>query len=114
MREKAREELEKLGEPAVTSLLAALTSQNSNLRMQAAHALGNLHDTRAVEPLISALKASIKSNDFRFQMMATIVLGQIGDKRAIEPLRELAKVTPIVEVTKLANNTLNDLQGKSS
>jgi HEAT repeat protein len=44
------------GEVAVIPLIAALEGEDEESRMHAAHALGELGDSRAVEPLITALE----------------------------------------------------------
>lgn len=57
---------------------------STDIRRDAARALGQLGDARAVEPLIQALGHS--SNAMRKAVVRT--LGQLGDDRAVEPLRE--------------------------
>lgn len=68
----------------VEGLIKALKDENESMeaRKEAALALGEIKDERAVEPLIEAL--SHKALDIR--MSAAKALGEIGDKRAIEPL----------------------------
>lgn len=55
----------------------------------AAKALGELKDARAVEPLIAALKKRKGFGDL--EMAIVVALGQIGDKRAVEPLVSVLK-----------------------
>jgi HEAT repeat protein len=50
------------------------------VRTEAAFALGQIGDPRAVEPLIAGLK------EFHMRRTVVIALGQIGDSRAVEPL----------------------------
>jgi HEAT repeat protein len=59
IRQKARDELVDLGEPAVSFLIQAL--QNSKLdqvRWEAAKALGSINDARSILPLVKALEDS--------------------------------------------------------
>jgi HEAT repeat protein len=55
-REKAREQLVKLGHPAVAALAAALKSSHERVRWEAAKALTEIGDPAAVSTLISALE----------------------------------------------------------
>jgi HEAT repeat protein len=107
--EAAREALEKLGEPAVESLLAFLGRSNEllylpavralgaiwqfpqlvklgdvdgNVRRNVAKTLGMLGDARTVEPLIAALRDSEPS----VRQCAAEALGKLRDARAIQPL----------------------------
>ncbi|RKY36993.1 MAG: hypothetical protein DRP72_03565, partial [Candidatus Omnitrophota bacterium] len=59
-----------------------LKSEDSYVREQAAIALGEIGDKRAIEPLINTLKD--RNSDVR--KYAAIALGKIGDKKAVEPL----------------------------
>lgn len=74
--------LVQIGEPAVDTLILALTDKNMWVRSEAAWALGKIGDVRAVEPLIWALKDgfwSIREN-------AADALGEIKDSCAVESL----------------------------
>jgi len=73
-----------IGAPAVGPLIAALdVSRNvSCKRQEAASALGQIGDARAVEPLIAALNDS--KSDVR--LAAADALAKIGDARAVQPL----------------------------
>jgi len=62
--------------------IKALGDEDWRVRMEAAVALGNIGDPRAVEPLIRALG----DKDWRVRMEAAVALGNIGDPRAVEPL----------------------------
>lgn len=84
-REKIIEELGKIGEPAVESLIRALEDKNKQVRSGAAWALGEIKDKRAVGPLIRALEDD--NNIVRSE--SAHALGEIGDKRAIEPLKTI-------------------------
>ena len=56
--------------------------KNCTVRGEAAEALGEIGDERAVEPLIHALK----DRDKAVRWKAAEALGEIGDERAVEPL----------------------------
>jgi hypothetical protein len=82
IRNNARVALENIGAPSVELLIPVLKEQNFEVRQQAAMALGNINDPRAVEPLISILK-----DEHHFvRWMAVNSLGKIMDTRAVEPL----------------------------
>ncbi|WP_319642088.1 HEAT repeat domain-containing protein [Methanovulcanius yangii] len=57
-------------------------SRDIEIRSDAAKALGNIRDTRAVEPLIHALN----DENYKVRKSAAEALGRIGDGRAVEPL----------------------------
>ena len=69
-------------EKAVESLISTLGDENSDVRENAAWALGEIGDVRAVEPLIKALGYWY----YGVQKNAAEALGKIGDARAVEPL----------------------------
>lgn len=69
----------------VKGLIMAMWDRDRDIQWQAARALGNVGDARAVEHLIQALKNRRIRND------AALSLGQIGDTRAVEPLIEALK-----------------------
>jgi HEAT repeat protein len=72
----------------INGLIEALKYQQGspvdakNIRRDAARALGELGDRRAVEPLIAALGDS----DFQVRMYSAESLGKIGDPRAVQSL----------------------------
>lgn len=68
---------------AVDTLISILNDVNDHcLRHDAARALAQICDRRAVEPLISALG----DDDGRLRIVAAEALGDIRDTRAVEPL----------------------------
>jgi len=67
---------------AVRVLCWMLEDNDASVRSDAALALGNLDDKRAVLPLITALKDS----DSTVRKCAAYALGYLGDNRAAEPL----------------------------
>lgn len=69
----------------VKALIKALRyTRNSDVRKNAASALGDLGDERAVEPLIEALK----DEDKYVRKSAAEASGKLGDERLVEPLIE--------------------------
>jgi HEAT repeat protein len=73
----------------VNGLIKALAHQtNSHVRCDAAKALGELKDTRAVEPLLLMLK----DENYDVRESAVRALGSIGDVRVIEPLVTIAEL----------------------
>jgi len=67
----------------VKGLIKALTYRGDlSVRRDAAHALGELGDERAVEPLLARLKDSV----WMVRAAAAWALGELGDARAVEPL----------------------------
>jgi len=74
-------------EGAFEDVIHALHSSDEEVREEAARALGELGDTRAVEPLIALLR-----DENRYvRREAAKSLGKIGDERAIVPLIEALK-----------------------
>jgi HEAT repeat protein len=76
------EECVRVGRAAIGPLVAALADKNLHVRGEAAKALGELRDPRALEPLIAALK----DNESWRLPEAAEALGKIGSARAVEPL----------------------------
>ncbi|MHC4755322.1 MAG: HEAT repeat domain-containing protein [Planctomycetota bacterium] len=100
------------GSDAVDPLITALEDENRYIRAAAAHALGNIGDTRAVKPLLTALKyktwrvprpelkaihkigtsavesllVELKNEDPEIRRWAAVALRWIDDSRAVEPL----------------------------
>lgn len=75
-----------IGDPtSVEPLIELLTSQNEQVRLYAAYALGGLNDERAVEPLIALLG----DPNSTIRGVAAHALGELGSSRAAEPLMDL-------------------------
>ncbi len=70
----------------INGLANALKDKDIVVRMNAAYALGDIGDIRAVEPLIEALK-----DVWGVKLAAATALGNLHDERAIEPLEALKK-----------------------
>ena len=103
----------------INGLLKALSDQQGAVRCQAAEALGQLGDLRALEPLLDALKARddqmrdaavrglgelhnakavkpliaklLYDSNYNVQISAAFALGKIGDPQAVEPLTAAIK-----------------------
>jgi len=75
--------------PSFETLITALQENKSIARVNAAQALGELHDPRAIEPLAALLKHLDKNS----QIAAARALGEINDPRAIEVLSNALKHT---------------------
>ncbi len=111
--EAALDVLVKIGQPAVEPLTAALKNEASKVRRNAALALGEIGDPRAVNPLIATLEdkhsdvymagveamvkidatravepliAALRYEPDGMRWCAAEALGEIGDPRAVEPL----------------------------
>lgn len=84
------------------------TSDNEVSRKWAAQALGDLHDTTAVQYLIQALYDS----DYSVRYKTCFALGTIGDKRALEPLKRIAKTDEFEYVRIYAENAIEDIYDK--
>jgi len=79
---KAIESLSRLGELAISVIIAALHHENVNLRWKAAVSLGEIKTEKAVDLLIAAL--SDENNIVRW--MAAITLGKIKSEKAVDAL----------------------------
>ena len=76
--------------------MAALKDSDSNVRAQAAWALGLKGDSRAVESLMDALK----DTDGNARAQAAWALGLKGDYRAVEALSAATKDEKITSASK--------------
>ena len=65
----------------VKRLIEALKDKDRDVRRDAANALGEIKDARAVEPLIKALK----DEDNYVREQAAAALGKIRGKREVKP-----------------------------
>lgn len=73
------------GEAAVTPLIRLLSDANPATRHHAAHTLGKIGASNAVDALIAALQ----DQDITVIAKAAFALGQIGDQRALPALMDL-------------------------
>jgi HEAT repeat protein len=71
---EAADVLVRIGTPAVVPLIAALKHSESDVRLDAAHALEKIGDVRAVEPLVIARKDS----DSNVRLAARAALDKMG------------------------------------
>jgi len=83
-------------------------NQLDKFRTDAASALGQLQDKKAVEPLIEVLSDTKRHKWLR--TAAAVSLGKIGDKRAIDALNN---ATSDSDVRSLASQSLNKIKGKT-
>lgn len=100
-------DVEKLKEKEnIQGLIKALKYEDSSdIRRDAALALGDLGDPQAVEPLIILLK----DMDKRWcKWAAAEALGKIGDDRAVEPLIDALKVDRVRKQTATALGEIGD------
>jgi len=74
--------LGKIGGSAIDSLINALKSKPTEIRVNAINGLCESQDSCAVEPLISLLK----DDNYYIRRVAISALGKIADKRVIDPL----------------------------
>ena len=81
-------------EKTLTEYIGDLSSEDTKVQIEAAIALGEWGNDRAVTPLIKALES--KNDDVRREMARA--LKEIGNKRAIEPLIDLVYNDPSPEV----------------
>ena len=124
----------------VGRLIQQLEDENPHTRMQAADALGQIKDVRAIKPLIAVLKdenssgrtqalaagalvsigtpavdpliAALKDKDSLVRAQAADALGQIKDVRAVEPLiGALKDKNPLVRTQ--AADALGQIKGCS-
>lgn len=93
--------------PAVPFLIDALKDEDKDVRKNAACALGEIKDPRAIEPLIAALK----DKDDNLRRRVPIALGKIKDSRAIEPLIVALKDKDN-GVREIAAEALKEITGK--
>lgn len=64
-----------------------LSSDNPSLRFGAAHSLGRMNDSRAIEPLLGLLN----DEDWRVRFKVVWALGRVGDLHVLPFLRRLSQ-----------------------
>ena len=79
---EAAKALSLIGEPATEPLVTALKHDDSDVRENAAYALGQIRDSRAAGPLVAVLK----DKDEDVVKEAIVALGEIKDPLAVDPL----------------------------
>ena len=80
------DEVVKIGDPAIDTLINALRDADFNKRSGVAEVLGKVKNNKAIIPLFGLLT----DDHAEVRKKAIIALGEIGDSRAIEPLRKVA------------------------
>jgi len=78
----AADALVEIGPVAVSPLISSLTHEKVNVRCDAARALGELNDVRAVNALVDVLK----DEWVNVRIYAVQSLGKLGDKKAVPAL----------------------------
>ena len=89
------------------ALFEALKHKDDDVRRDAAEALGEIGDPRAVDPLASALK----DENSLVRQTAAYALGDIGDEKAVEPLTQ-ALWDENVYVQNAAKKALEEIKAK--
>ena len=87
VRRAATEALVKIGQPAVALLLKVLTDPNSNIRRVAAEVLGNIGDQKATDLLLKALE-DIDKGVGRAAAAALVKIGKPAVPRLVELSRD--------------------------
>ena len=87
--ESAIETLQRIGQPALETMLAWLAEKDPARRLAAVRASLMLPDARAV-PLLAAL---VHDADEKIRLVAVSALEQIGDRQAVPPLLAVVKDT---------------------
>lgn len=85
VRTKSMLALVEIGEPAVDSLINALSNEDWQIRSRAAEALGLIGAKKAVNPLIETLT----DENSWVKKSAVESLGNIGNEKAADPLKKL-------------------------
>ncbi len=102
--------LEKMGEPAVASLVTMMDSEDAHVRHNAAQALGWIGSLSATEALMNALK---RDNDATVRSEAAWALGEIGAPAAARALERAQRRDPAVEVRTAAEWALSRVPAQS-
>jgi HEAT repeat protein len=92
---------------ALEPLIKALADEHHMVRADAAMALGDLGDKRAVEPLLALLN-SVPGDSVR--MAAVVALGALRDRRAIGPLENLLKTEKNENIKQQTEQSLERLR----
>ncbi|MFC1548840.1 HEAT repeat domain-containing protein, partial [Candidatus Omnitrophota bacterium] len=100
-----RDELLKLGNDAVPTLIGALHDEDSSLREFGANSLSIIHDKRAVGYLINTLTDKKKE----VVVAAATALGKIDDPAAIKPLSKALEAEQDPETRKIMISILQNL-----
>ena len=125
----AAEALRGIGTAAVPALITALQETRGTGPLErldlrnAAWALGEIRDERAVEPLIGLLTSPLLRSEQRFgkatgllfawpaPVSAIEALGKLRDRRAVEPLVAMLEKKVVAEKTRAANEVMLAFDG---
>jgi len=105
VRVRAREDLVKIGHPAVKYLIGALKDKNQVVRWEAAKSLWEIEDPSAVAALVTALR----DNMFDVRWLAAVALIQIGPKSIKPILQALIEYPESDDVRVGAHHVFHDL-----
>lgn len=108
VRERARQCLVDIGGPAVALLIEALGDPNSQVRWEAAKALGQIADPVAAPALVKALR----DKGFAIRWLAAEGLIALGSKGLVPLLRALIERSDSVWLRQGAHHVLHDLVGR--
>ena len=97
VRRVATEALVKIGQPAVAPLLKVLTDPNSNIRRVAAEVLGNIGDPKATDPLLKALE-DINKDVGRAAAAALVKIGKPAVPRLMELSRDVVIGPQVMQI----------------
>jgi HEAT repeat protein len=84
-RQRARDELVKIGKPAVPLLVDLLSNRKEHMRWEACKALGSINDPAASDPLVDALR----DDSMEIRWLAGEALIALEEKAVIPLLRAL-------------------------
>jgi hypothetical protein len=105
VRQRARQSLVAIGKPAVISLVKLLRDRNDQVRWEAAKALGEIDDRRAVPALIVALE----DEEFEVRWLAAEGLISLGGEGLTPLLKALVECPQSVWLREGAHHVLHDL-----
>ncbi len=95
------------GENRLSSVFAALRHQDSQIRVAAAQALGQIGDPRSVDQLLTATR----DENSAVRLAAIRSLGRVGDPQAIVRLKELLSADADEDVRQTAAKALSIITG---
>lgn len=106
-RQKAREALDDIGEPAVPLLVEALSSLNPQVRWESAKTLGKIGSPMAIPALI----ARLEDKDFDVRWLSTEALIDIGPDCLVPLLRRIIEKPDDIWIQQCAHHILSHMAG---
>jgi HEAT repeat protein len=107
--ERVKRALNKIGQPALISLIQALSHSQPSIRRGAADTLGEMGERKAVLSIVDSL---MTENDPEVLIFLVQALGQLGDPRAIKPLLSIGNTTSLESLQKEIRIALQKIQVK--